>query len=83
MRFALVIRGQKHYIQCMTREKIMKNTEQMILEYIERGGCITVGKYRKPLKSERTFRNDRGSAFNVGRKAVTLRQSGYIAKPCA
>ena len=79
----LVIRGQNHYIQCMRRENTMKNTDQMILEYFERGGCIAVGKYRKPLKAERTFRNDRGSAFNVGRKAVTLRQSGYVSKQCA
>ena len=56
------------------------NTNQLILEYFERGGCIKVAKYRKPRKAELTFRNDRGSAFNTGRKAITLRQAGYKSK---
>jgi hypothetical protein len=57
----------------------MQNIDQMILTYFERGGCITVGKYKKPKKSERTFRNDRSSVFNAGRKQITLRKLGYKA----
>lgn len=59
------------------------DTDKLILEYFERGGCIKVGQYRKPRKEELTFRNDRGSAFNVGRKALTLRQKGISSKICA
>ena len=75
--------GSDHYIHRVAREKDIMDTAQLILEYFERGGCITVGQYRKPRKEELTFRNDRGSAFNVGRKALTLRQQGIRAKPCA
>lgn len=59
------------------------DTETLILEYIERGGCITVGQYHRPRREELTFRNDRGSAFNVGRKALTLRKEGITSKICA
>lgn len=59
------------------------DTDVLILEYLERGGCITVGQYHKPRREELTFRNDRGSAFNVGRKALTLRKQGITYKICA
>lgn len=52
----------------------------MILGYIESGGHIKVGKYYKPKKSELTFRNDRGSVFNAGRKQITLRRLGLKGK---
>ena len=61
----------------------MDNVKNLVLEYFERGGCITVGKYRKPKKSDRTFRNDRGSVFNAGRKQITLRKLGYKARSAA
>jgi hypothetical protein len=67
----------------MTREMETMNTNQLILEYFERGGCITVAKYRKPKKAELTFRNDRGSAFNTGRKAITLRHAGFKSRSAA
>ena len=59
------------------------DTDTLILAYLESGGCITVGVYHKPRKEELTFRNDRGSAYNVGRKAVTLRNQGVTSKVCA
>ena len=61
----------------------MQNLNQMILAYFKRGGCITVGQYRQPKKSERTFRNDRGSVFNAGRKQITLRKLGLKGRSAA
>ena len=54
----------------------MTDLQTLVLTYFERGGCITVGKYKQPKKDERTFRNDRGSVFNAGRKQITLRKLG-------
>ena len=48
MRFDLVIRGQNCYIHCMTREKKMTDTERLIQEFLERGGCINRLKSRVP-----------------------------------
>ena len=55
----------------------MESIDQLILNYFERGGQIKIGHYHKPRPEEKTFRNDRGSAFNVGRKATNLREKGY------
>jgi hypothetical protein len=52
------------------------NTDLLVLAYLESGGCITVGEYRKPRKEELTFRNDKGSTYNIGRKALTLQSKG-------
>lgn len=52
------------------------NKDLLVLAYLESGGCITVGKYRKPRKEELTFRNDKGSTYNIGRKALTLQSKG-------
>lgn len=52
------------------------NTDLLVLAYLESGGCITVSKYRKPRKEESTFRNDKGSTYNIGRKALTLQSKG-------
>jgi hypothetical protein len=52
----------------------------MVLAYLESGGCITVGEYRKPRKEELTFRNDKGSTYNIGRKALTLQSKGIARR---
>jgi hypothetical protein len=52
------------------------DTDLLILAYLESGGCITVAEYRKPRKEELTFRNDKGSTYNIGRKAATLQSKG-------
>ena len=57
--------------------------KNLVLTYFERGGCITVGKYKRPKKSDRTFRNDRGSVFNAGRNIITMRKLGYKSRSAA
>jgi hypothetical protein len=52
----------------------------LVLEYLEKGGKIKIGKYYKPKKEELTFRNDRGSVYNAGRKQITLRRLGFRGK---
>ena len=52
------------------------DTDLLVLAYLESGGCITVAQYCKPRKEELTFRNDKGSTFNIGRKAMTLQSKG-------
>lgn len=61
----------------------MTDIDKMIREFFERGGNITICKCRKPKKSELTFRNDRGSVFNAGRKGITLRQQGFRGRSAA
>lgn len=56
------------------------NTDLLVLSYLENGGCITVGEYRKPRKEELTFRNDKGSTYNIGRKALTLQSKGIARR---
>jgi hypothetical protein len=56
------------------------NTDLLVLAYLESGGCITVGEYRKPRKEELTFRNDKGSTYNIGRKALTLQSKGIARR---
>jgi len=48
------------------------DTDHLVLAYLESGGCITVGQDCKPRKEELTFRNDKGSTYNIGRKAAKL-----------
>jgi hypothetical protein len=60
----------------MMETEMKPNYDKLIRDYFERGGVIVVGPYVKPKKSELTFRNDRGSVYNAGRKAITMRQSG-------
>ena len=40
--------GSDHYIHRVAREKDIMDTAQLILEYLERGGCINVLKSRPP-----------------------------------
>ena len=51
--------------------------EDLISEYLRRGGSITIGKYHNPRKDERTFRNYAGNSIsNIGKKANTLQSQG-------
>lgn len=56
------------------------DTNTLILAYLERGGSIKVGVYRKPRKEELTFRNDKGATANIGRKALTLQSKGIARR---
>lgn len=51
-------------------------TKQAVLDFINAGGKITVCGTRK-AKGSKTFRNDKGSAFNLGAKRVNLKGFGF------
>lgn len=61
------------------RVKQMKPTidKSLIYQYFERGGVVHVAPYRQPRIEECTFRNNRGSVFNTGRKSISLRNQGF------
>lgn len=52
----------------------MKTTEQLMQEFLNKGGKITQVAPRK--KDPRLVENRKGSVFSAGRKSVTLKNEG-------
>ena len=43
-----------------------------IKQFLEAGGKVIVGKYKKPRKEEKTFRNNKFSVYNMGHQKSVM-----------
>ena len=59
------------------RNAVTKATELLVLEYLLKGGEITVAKVGRKVK---TFPATRGSVFNKGAKSVNLKNIGIYLR---
>lgn len=53
-----------------------KTTEALMTEFLEKGGIVKVCQPGHRNKTNISFSRVRGSTSNIGRKSVTLRNSG-------
>ena len=58
----------------------MFNKEQLAVAYANYTAPVVVAKMARPRPSEKTFRNNKYSIFNMGRLSATLGTNGFRAE---
>ena len=60
--------------------RYMFNTKDLAAAYANYTAPVIVAKMAAPRPSEKTFRNNKYSIYNVGRLSATLGKSGFRAE---
>jgi hypothetical protein len=60
-------------------EMVMFTAAELSLAYASYKGPVVVAKMAKPRPSEKTFRNNKYSIYNIGRVAAAVKSRGMFA----